>query len=82
MSADHEEEFSAEWLRRQVEIVHGRIVSEFAERVPPEVIASSVDRAHAHLAEAPVRNFLPMLVEREVRRDIWRLTAASYRDVA
>jgi hypothetical protein len=77
-----EEDLGDEWLHSQVDIVQGRLVSEFGDRVPATVIASSVDRAHARLADARVRHFLPMLVEREVRRDIWRLSPDSFQDVA
>jgi hypothetical protein len=50
-----------------------RIVEALTRRFPmlsAEVVRQRVQQSHAHFGTAPIRDFIPLLVEREVRRDL------------
>ena len=43
------------------------LTDEFAATHPPDEVAAAITRAHAEFAGAPVRTFVPTLVERRAR---------------
>jgi hypothetical protein len=55
---------SAEEMRHVAALVD-RLVARFPQ-VPADAIAAAVSSAHGQLVDAPIRDFVPVLVEREV----------------
>jgi hypothetical protein len=53
-----------------VERVTARLVDELAGRVGPLRVRREVDRAVEDLRDATVRHYVPLLVERRVRRSL------------
>lgn len=53
-----------------------RLTSRFAG-VPPDRIASVIDAAHARFKQSPIRDFVPLLVERRAREDLAGLVVSS-----
>ena len=47
--------------------VVGRLTRDFPE-VAPDVIEAAITQAHAEFDDSPVRGFIPLLVEKRVRR--------------
>lgn len=82
MSPGQAVEQGREWLVAQVGRIERHLTAEFGERVPASRIADSVRQAHARFAQAPVRPFLPTLVERDARRRIRAHDDRPVRDLA
>ncbi|MFG6493342.1 three-helix bundle dimerization domain-containing protein [Microbacterium sp. P03] len=56
-----------------------QVVERLTLRFPnldPVVIRTTVDEAHATMKDAHVRDFLPVLVEREAKKKLKKLAAA------
>src|SRR6516225_3883634 len=51
--------------------VQARLVTKFAE-LPPQQVSRAVAEAHARFAQSPVRDFVPLLVERRAGDDLSR----------
>ena len=50
------------------EIGH-RLTSTYAD-ISPDRVASAISRAHARFAQSPIRDFVPLLVERRARDEL------------
>jgi len=46
-----------------------RLASKYAD-VPSGLVSAAVHAAHARFAESPIRDFVPLLVERRVRAEL------------
>ena len=46
-----------------------RLASKYAE-IPPERVSAAVQVAHARFDQSPIRDFVPLLVERRVRAEL------------
>ena len=46
-----------------------RLTTRFAD-LPPEQVADTVQNAHARFEECPIREFVPLLVERRARAEL------------
>lgn len=53
----------------QLEEVERRMVAEFGD-LPAEQVVAAVRESRARFADSPVRDFVPLLVERQVRRHL------------
>lgn len=71
-----------EWLTAQLNRVERHLLAELGEGVPASMITESVRRAHERFAQAPVRPFLPTLIERDVRRRIRDHDDGSFQNAA
>jgi hypothetical protein len=49
--------------------VEQRLISTYAN-LPPDRVASVLQHAHAHFATSPIRDFVPLLVERRARAEL------------
>jgi hypothetical protein len=58
--------------REQVAIEHviGALSERYAEEVPPEQVEAAVRESQETYADAPIRDFVPILVERDVRETL------------
>jgi len=63
-----DEDYDDEWLSTQVAFVERQLRAEF--RHPAGHIAQAVAHATDRFRDAPVRNFLPMLIGRTARQAI------------
>jgi hypothetical protein len=61
-------------LARQLQAAHVRITARYRSRegITEEQIRDAFDRAITHFADAQVRNFIPILVERIVEVELER----------
>jgi hypothetical protein len=50
----------------QLKQVEARLISKFGEQVPKQRISKEFSAAVARFAKAPVRAFVPVLIQREV----------------
>ena len=53
----------------QVADVERRLTSKYAQ-LPPDQISSVVRQAHARFEQSPIRDFVPLLVERHARAEL------------
>lgn len=75
------EDFGGRWLQAQVDVVERRLQGEFGDHVPAERVTEVVARALDRFRDAPVRNFLPMLISRNARSEL-RAHVQHHRQVA
>ena len=54
----------------QVARIAERLTSEYAERVPSDVVQEMVDAAYRPMKKAKVTQFVPVLVDRTVRQQL------------
>ena len=47
------------------------------DQVPPDDVAAAVQRAQARFAGCPVRDFIPLLVERRAKQELFLRNAAA-----
>ena len=52
-----------------VAAVEQRLTSRFAE-IPQDAVSSAVRAAHARFEHSPIRDFVPLLVERQARAEL------------
>lgn len=57
--------------RVMVEEVERRLADRYAD-IPPERITSAVQSAHARFEHSPIRDFVPLFVERRARAELAR----------
>jgi hypothetical protein len=50
--------------------VTARLTSAYRDRYPPTAVESIVVTAHRHFSRAPIRDFIPVLVERRARETL------------
>ena len=65
---------------RDIELVARRLIAEFTPALPADVVGDCLEQAVAEFTNAPVRRYVPLLVERRVRQLLRR--AAARRQVA
>jgi hypothetical protein len=46
-----------------------RLTSTYAE-IPPDRVLTAIQQAHARFEESPIRDFVPLLVERRARAEL------------
>jgi hypothetical protein len=51
------------------QVVH-RLIASFENELPPERVTSTVTRVYRQFDNRPIREFVPMLVERFVREEL------------
>lgn len=58
-----------EQLKEEVAVQHIKdaLASDYADAHPAEEVEQAVEEAREHYAEAPIRDFVPNLVEREAK---------------
>ncbi|MBV8346686.1 MAG: hypothetical protein JOZ49_03845 [Mycolicibacterium sp.] len=57
-----------------IDEVQRRLARKFSH-LPPDLITTAVAQAHARFEQSPVRDFVPLLVERRARQELSRQTA-------
>lgn len=65
--------------RAELADIELRLVAELSPPFPPEAVRRCIEQAAADFDGAPVRAFVPLLVERRVRRQLsgWRGVVGS-----
>jgi hypothetical protein len=59
--------------RTLIDEVERRLIRKYAHLAPNQ-ISTAVQRAHARFEQCPIRDFVPLLVERRVRQELSRST--------
>jgi hypothetical protein len=49
--------------------IERRLTSKYAQ-LPPDQISSAIQNAHARFEQSPIRDFVPLLVERRARAEL------------
>lgn len=62
--------------RRALDHLTQRLTTEM-HHVPPEQVAAAVRSEHARFHDSPIRDFIPIFVERAVRRNLGGRSAGS-----
>jgi hypothetical protein len=53
--------------------VERRLTSKYAQ-IPPDQISTVVQNAHARFEQSPIRDFVPLIVERHARAELAKVT--------
>ena len=55
--------------------VERRLTSKYAD-IPPDLVSSAIQTAHKRFAQSPIRDFVPLLVERRARSELSTVSGA------
>lgn len=68
---------ASDQLTRGIAETRTRLVTEFQDRVEPDVIRQTVDDAFGALQDAAIRDFLPLFVYRAAHEQLTAMARAS-----